>query len=289
MISRTKRALLVALALFFSCISVYSDPATHDEKPLRILFVGNSYIYYNNLPEILAKLGEAGHQKKVEYTMLAPGGWRLSDHWEHGQFKAALQSTKYDYVVLQDQSQLGDNTVVDGKPRITTDENFRPYALDMVKAIQQAGAIPVLYVTWAKKAVPEDQAALTNAYMKVAKETKSVVAPVGVAWAEIRTDAPEIELFVADGSHPSQAGSYLAACVFYATIFGRSPEGLPAQVIGTPMNLTTEKPDTGKTAVLINLKPQVARKLQESAWQTSVKVRLNGGYLMAPVAQAPVR
>ncbi|HEX6880418.1 MAG TPA: hypothetical protein VF135_08650, partial [Terriglobales bacterium] len=62
MIWRTPRALLVALTLLSNCISAYSQPAVHDEKPLRILFVGNSYIFYNNLPEVFAKLGEAGHQ-----------------------------------------------------------------------------------------------------------------------------------------------------------------------------------------------------------------------------------
>jgi hypothetical protein len=51
------------------------------------------------------------------------------------------------------------------------------------------------------------------------------VAPVGYAWSTVRTEDPRMDLWQADGSHPSEAGTYLAACVFYAAIFGQSPEG----------------------------------------------------------------
>jgi hypothetical protein len=263
--------------LLLICIAACSQAPT--AKPIRVLFIGNSYTYFNNLPEVFAKLVDASHLKKVEYAMQAPGGWRLKDHWDHAQARQAIQSQKWDYVVLQDQSQLGDNHVIAGKPRITTDEEFHPAAVEMAKAIGDAGAIPVFYLTWAKKAVPEDQAMLDNAYFRAAKETKSVVAPVGVAWADVRSKDPSIELYIEDGSHPSAAGTYLAACVLYATIIGRSPVGLPSKIIGTPVNLDTALPISGKTAVLIDLKPQQARILQQAAWDASLKLRRNGNYL----------
>ncbi len=262
--------------LLLLCASTFAQTPS---KPVRVLFIGNSYTYFNNLPEVFAKLVDASHLKKVEYAMQAPGGWRLQDHLDHGNALKAIQSQKWDYVVLQDQSQIGDNHVIDGKPRITTDEVFYPSAINLVKAIQATGAIPVFYLTWAKKAVPEDQAMLDNAYFRVAKETKSVVAPVGVAWAEVRTKAPSIELYIEDGSHPSPAGTYLAACVFYATIIGRSPVGLPSKITGTPVNLDTTLPVAGKTALLIDLKPEQARILQQAAWNASLKLRRNGNYL----------
>jgi hypothetical protein len=184
------RRLRLAPLFLLLCISGYSQAP--QPKPLRVLFIGNSYTYFNNLPEVLAKLAEAGHQKKVEFVMEAPGGWRLQDHWDRGEARKAIKGQRWDYVVLQDQSQLGDNHVINGKPRITTDENFHSAAVEMAKAIRDTGAIPVFYLTWAKKAVPEDQAMLNNAYFRAAKETKSIVAPVGVAWADVRSKDPSL-------------------------------------------------------------------------------------------------
>jgi hypothetical protein len=271
------RRLRLAPLFLLLYVSAYSQAP--QPKPLRVLFIGNSYTYFNNLPEVLAKLAEAGHQKKVESVMQTPGGWRLQDHWDRGEARKAIQGQKWDYVVLQDQSQLGDNHVISGKPRITTDETFHSAAVEMAKAIRDTGAIPVFYLTWAKKAVPEDQAMLNNAYFRAAKETKSIVAPVGVAWADVRSKDPSLELYIEDGSHPTPAGTYLAACVFYATLFGRSPEGLASKIMGTPVNLDTELPVSGKTAVLVDLKAEQARVLQQAAWQASLKLRRNGGFL----------
>jgi hypothetical protein len=275
------RRLRLAPFLLLFCIVASAQSTTS----VRVLFIGNSYTYFNNLPEVFAKLGDAGHQKKVAFVMQAPGGWRLKDHWDRGEARKALSGQKWDYVVLQDQSQLGDDHVIDGKPRITTDENFHPTAVEIAKAIRDAGAIPVFYLTWAKKAVPEDQAMLDNAYFRAAKETKSIVAPGGIAWAEVRSKHPSVELYIADGSHPTAAGTYLAACVFYATIFGRSPVGLPSKIVGAPVNLDTERVESGKSAVLVDIKPEQARILQQAAWQASLRLRRNGGFL--PQEQVP--
>ena len=64
----------------------------------RVLFVGNSYTYFNNMPEMLAKLVEAGHAGRLESKVVAPGGWMLKDHWERGSLNA-LHDAKWDYVL----------------------------------------------------------------------------------------------------------------------------------------------------------------------------------------------
>ncbi len=284
---KIRRSIVAIFINVLLAVSALAQVAPPSEKPLRVLFIGNSYTYFNNLPEMFAKLAQAGLQKPVIYEMQAPGGVRLKDHWDRAETRKALEEQKWDYVVLQDQSLLGTNYYYEGKPRIPSDELFHTYALQFVKAIREAGAIPVFYLTWARKVVPEDQAALTSAYMRAAKETKSIVAPVGIAWADVESKYPAINLFYQDGSHPSSAGTYLNACVFYATLFGRSPAGLPSQISGPPMNLETAKPDAGKTAILVNLPAEQARKLQEAAWRASVALRKNGGYLPSTAISPP--
>ncbi len=277
----------VVFALLFVYGGVYAREETAQSQPVRVLFIGNSYTYFNNLPEILAKLGDAGRQVKVETRMIAPGGWRLKDHLEKGEAPVALQEGTWDYVVLQEQSTLGYNLFVEGKPRVSSTAIFEPSALKWAAEIRKAGAKPVFFLTWARKASPEDQAALDHAYMHVARASGSLVAPVGIAWEQVRRDHPEIELYSGDGSHPSPAGTYLAACVFYAAVFRKSPVGLPERIVGAPVNLNTALVESERKEVLVDLSGPQARSLQAAAWNAWQKIDGNGGYLEVPAAPAP--
>jgi hypothetical protein len=278
---------LLAVLLFCTLSLSAQEPGAYEKDALRVLFIGNSYTYFNNLPEMFSKLAEAGHQKKIIYAMQAPGGFRLKDHWTRTETRTAMSTGKWDYIVLQDQSTLGTNYYFEGKQLIPSDDLFHPYAVDFAKAIKDGGAIPVFFLTWARRKLPEDQSALNSAYMRATRETKSIVAPAGIAWAEIEKDDPSINLFYKDGSHPSPAGTYLNACVFYATIFGRSPLGLPSRISGTPVNLDTEKAQPGATAVLVDLSSAEARKLQQAAWDASVYIRLHGPSIPARLPPVP--
>jgi hypothetical protein len=254
---------------------------------IRVLFIGNSYTYFNNLPEIFAKLAEAGHQSRVEIRMEAPGGWRLKDHWEKGAALKALHEERWNYVVLQEQSTLGINYFLEGRPRISSDAFFRPYAKKWAAEIRKAGAIPVFYLTWARKATPEDQGALNYFYIHAARENGALVAPVGIAWAQVRQEQPAIELFFPDGSHPSPTGSYLAACTVYATLFHQNPAGLPGKINGVPVNLNTAKAEPERTAVLADLPMDRAQTVQNAAWAAWQKLEENGGRLIVSPVPVP--
>src|SRR5437868_10846987 len=94
-------------------------------------------------------------------------------------------------------------------------------------AVKKTGARTVLYEARAWKNRPEMQAGLDQAYGGIAKEIAALVAPAGLAWERALRVKPDLSLHIADLSHPTPAGSYLNACVFYQTLFGKSPEGLP--------------------------------------------------------------
>lgn len=255
-----------------------AQKAESDASVIHVLFLGNSYTYFNDLPAIFTELAKAGNQQKVDAMMVAPGGVRLKDHWDKAEAHAALNLKKWNYVVLQDQSTLGIGYYLDGNPRVTTDEIFLPYAKKWAAEIIQHGARPVFYLTWTRKATPDDQVTLNYAYIRAAKETGAVVAPVGLAWQQIRQQNPSIELYYKDGAHPSQAGSYLAACVMYATIFHHSPADLPSHITGIPVNLDTEKLEPDKTAVLVDLPSSEAQVLQAAAWEARESLQQDGGY-----------
>jgi len=272
----TRPTLFVAIAL---CIATTGAAKPQQSDTTRVLFIGNSYTYFNNLPEVFARLAETGHHGRVETRMVAPGGWRLKDHWEKGSARQLLDAEKWDFVVLQDQSSLGMDYWVEGKDHVNSDAVFRPYAEKWAAAVHAKGAMPVFFLTWAGKNAPEDQPALNYAYGRAAEDTRSMLAPVGVAWDAIRHDQPQIGLFYeGHGSHPSAAGSYLAACVLYAAVFRQTPIGLPSKITGTPVNLDTEKPETDKSATLVDLTAKDAESLQTEAWNTWRRIASNGGY-----------
>src|SRR5262249_15155204 len=105
------------------------------------------------------------------------------------------------------------------------------------QVIRQAGSKPVLYETFARREgdpdnVPGDsytsmQYRITEAYRQIANELHAELVPVGSAWQRALRERPNLRLWAGDGLHPSIAGSYLAACTFYAHFYQRSPLGNP--------------------------------------------------------------
>lgn len=284
--SRALRCLLTIL-LTAGVISASQTDASRapSRRPLRVLFIGNSYTYFNNLPRVLEQLAlSAG--TPMETRMVVEGGATLQDHWEKGDALKAVRESPWDYVILQDQSTLG-AYIVNGHSQVADPDYFHRFARLFDQEIKKSGAKTVFYLTWASKDAPaREQAALNYAYMAIARELKGSVAPVGVVWQEVRREDPRLELYVEDKSHPRGAGSYLAACVLYAAIYGKSPVGLPSQVNGNPVD-DDGNVDTKKRVTLVSLSPSDAKLIQRAAWETRRKMRASGGYLSAPKPPPP--
>jgi hypothetical protein len=186
--------------------------------PLRILFIGNSFTNRNDLPALLAGLAAAAEPPgAVEAERVLAIGASLRQHWNAGTAARLIEERRWDWVVLQEQSTLPI------KNPVRYHENVRLF----IELIRESGARAALYLTWARRHAPETQAQLTDAALRIARETGAAVIPAGIAWQRVLESGAPVELHDADGSHPSLAGSYLAACAFYAVLFGRSPEALP--------------------------------------------------------------
>jgi hypothetical protein len=180
-----------------------------------VLFIGNSFTARNDLPGLIAQLAAAAGTA-MSHRLVSAGGASLRMHWNKAEAVKAIPEGGYDYVVLQEQSTLPI------KNALRFHENVRLFDPE----IKAAGSKAALYMTWARRHAPESQQALTDAYQSIGRETGATVVPVGEAWRQFlaRHDAPV--LHDKDGSHPTVAGSYLAACVFFAVLLGRSPVGV---------------------------------------------------------------
>jgi hypothetical protein len=228
----------LSLAVFIVVVITAAAPVGDEPKPVRVLFIGNSYTYVNDLPKLLAELARAGKQRPLEHDRETPGGCSLEKHWKDEKAVKKIVGGKWDYVVLQEQSL---------RPLTNRDLMFE-YAAKLDAEIKKQGASTLLYQTWARQDAPEKQEELSKAYLDLGKELKARVSPVGAAWERALKEDPRLMLHVADKSHPSKAGTFLAACVFYAVLYGKSPEGLPGDAAG--------------------LGADEAKKLQVIAWKT---------------------
>jgi hypothetical protein len=135
--------------------------------------------------------------------------------------------------------------------------------------IREASSTPVLLMTWARRRYPEEQEPLTDAYRSIGRELGVTVAPAGLAWKNVHRRWPDLDLFLRDGAHPNGAGTYLTACVLYATVTGANPRGAASTITGHPYSGREGVVDPTSTVALASLTPQVARRLQDVAWAIS--------------------
>jgi hypothetical protein len=201
-------------------VALPQDGRAKDE--VNVLFIGNSYTYFHDMPKMVAELAKAGKQRPLHFERETPGGVSFEKHWKDGKALTKIQARKWDFVVLQEQSQA---------PLTKRDSMFE-YAKKLDAEIKKQGGKSILYMTWATQNKPDNQATITKAYIDLGKDLKALVAPVGNAWAEAMKADMKLVLHENDKSHPNTTGSYLAACVIYATVYNKSPEGLPGSIGG---------------------------------------------------------
>jgi hypothetical protein len=259
---------------------------------LRVLFIGNSYTYFNNLGDVVA--GVAAVDKSgplIAPTLVTRGSASLKWHLENGAARRQLQAEGWDFVVLQEQGFLGAGRPEPGQAAAVADPSeFYASVREWVRLIRGVKATPILYMTWAVRERAPEMAAFTrkvaDAYLTIGRELDVKVAPVGLAWAESRRRLRTLDLHIYDNSHPTPAGSYLAACVLWATLTGRSPVGAPAVIFGHPTveaDTPTSVPapagpydtfvDKTKTVPLVDLRDATAAELQKIAWDTVAALR----------------
>lgn len=176
----------------------------------KLLFIGNSHTYVNALPHLVAELFRIYENEEVMPVMLTQGGVTLRWHSDQDQTAFNIRYGKYDYVVMQQATHPFDGA-----------ECLLRGAQMLLPLIRQSGAEPVMYMTWAAKARPEDQKELTDAFTMVAEKENTLLAPAGVIWEKMRNAYPEAPLFAADGAHAGMLGSYLAAVSIFMAMTGK--------------------------------------------------------------------
>jgi hypothetical protein len=201
----------------------------------RVLFIGNSYTAVNNLPQLTAdcalSIGFAGFP--MEIASSTPGGTTFQMHTTNATTQSLINQENWDYVVLQEQSQLP------SFPDAQVAAECFPYAAQLNNQILSVDSCTetVFYMTWGRQngdagncaswppvCTYEGMDSLLNLrYRQMAIANNAILSPVGALWNYVRNTYPEINLYSADGSHPSLEGSYAAACSMIAVMLRTDP------------------------------------------------------------------
>jgi hypothetical protein len=247
------KKLLFALLVVLPCVGVANaaDPGGPATEPggqaaapaeiTSILFIGNSFVFVNDLPGMLTGIA-AAFGTKIETGSAVPGGYTFQQHAADAGTRKKIAERRWTYVVLQEQSQRPD------WPERQLEDMVYPPAKTLVALARTNKSKPVFYETWGLKNgdgfnckyIPETctyegmQRRITGTYRELARSNSALLVPVGEAWARVRAEHLEIELYQSDSKHPSREGTYLAACVFYSKLFhrgvlGADAQGLPAK------------------------------------------------------------
>lgn len=220
------------LLCFFSLIFAVLPASTATAVQYRVLFLGNSYTQVNDLPAMINSLAvSTGDQ--VVYSTNMPGGYTFQQHSADPASLGLIMQGNWDYVVLQEQSQ---------RPSFPDEQvaaEVYPYArtLDSLVKAYNPCVRTVFYMTWGRKnGDPQNcpffsplctyrgmDSLLQLRYTIMAEDNNAVISPVAKVWRSLRTEQPSLELYNADESHPSVAGTYAAACSFYSILFRKDP------------------------------------------------------------------
>jgi hypothetical protein len=217
---------LFTILLFLNSLSLFA------QQTVRACFLGNSYTYVNNLPQAIADVALSTGDTLI-FDGNTPGGYTLQLHSVDQTSLNKIMIGGWDYVVLQEQSQLPSFPI----GQVMTDVfPYATYLDSIINAYNPCGET-MFYMTWGRKNGDSTNcqfypplctyngmdSLLRLRYTMMADSNQAVLSPVGAVWHYIRQQFPLIELYQSDESHPSVAGTYAAACCFYTVMFRKDP------------------------------------------------------------------
>ena len=192
-------------------------------NPVRLLFIGNSLTYANDLPAMVCTLARSAGRQAICESVAKPD-YGLEEHWNDGEARRAV-ARGWDVVVLQQ----GPSSLPESRRLLIS------YTRRFDAEIKKAGARTALYMVWPSRVRRGDFPGVSQSYAAAAKDVKGLLLPVGDAWRAAWATKVGLELYGPDGFHPSPMGTYLAALVIYEQIFAAPPPAVPVPAAAQPV------------------------------------------------------
>lgn len=214
---------------------------SQEKQPEKVLFVGNSFTYFWNMPQMVEAMAEE-EGVDLQTSQSTVGGSNLMQHWKEEKdtkTRKILEEEKFDYVVLQDHSMS----------TIEAPERFKESATNLIELVNEKQATTLLSMTWAYDSNPLMQKTISTAYIELGQETGVKVVPVGTIFMKAQEARPDLNMYF-DDKHPSYIGSYLIALIYYKYFTGNSVKDIPNRLKtkdsdGDQLYLNFILPETG--------------------------------------------
>ena len=207
----------------------------------RVLFIGNSHTYVNDVPGILQALADSAAGERIAVMSVANANYALIDHWNDGMAARQIDKGQWKYVVMQQ----------GWTPAGVCRDTLRLAARRFSDRILAVGAQPALYQIWPPASRPTQYLGTVESYRLASEDVNGLLIPAAEVWREAQQRDPTLSLY-ADDIHASIAGSYLTALVMYVRILRTSPVGLPSALVT-------------RSGVGVSLAPALATALQQVA------------------------
>ena len=267
------RFAFILFLLFPLGLNAFSEENSAKRNDIKILFIGNSHLYFNSTPELVKAMAEKKFPKqKIITKLISDGGMTLEQHYKNDDALEAIRSERWDYVVLQEQGNLGSGVFIDNKKYFGGPELFFEYSRKFNKEINKIGAKTLFLMTWSADGEPENQKYLTYAYAAIAKELKTEVIPAGLIWQSMKAQS-DMNLYAEDGYHPSIYGSYLVASTIFATIFNSNPIGITGNLKGYSLDNQGNK--SFLKTKLSSLSPEESNSIHSVVWEFTKSLKKN--------------
>jgi len=239
--------------LFLAILFLFSTLVPQDKNKENILFIGNSFTFYWNLPLVVEEMAnERNYDFDINQSTASSSS--LMDHWyENGELKSKtlIETGRFDRVVLQDHSL---------NPLQNLSESHI-YFTDFIELIKAKNGKPYIYTTWMYNGISKNNYdvvdPIRHALQPVADKTGAIMVPIDIAFRVFQQKHPNIPIFMSDNKHPSPVGIYLAACIYFKIFTGESPLGLSRRY--------ERKDENGKKIFLGMVEKSSAKICQEIA------------------------
>ena len=223
----------LALFILVSCSSSASEISSDDTDLLpyqiineKILFIGNSFTFYWNLPSQVEKMSiERGLNWDIKHFTVPSATLKI--HWNNPDLKSILESETFDHVIIQEHS-----------TNILTGEQGNPkFYFDQIASLIPDSTQIHFFSTWMYPSMEQlntnnEEYPIEESIKQIIEGTTTKIIPVGRAYKLFNDKHPQFNLLMEDEKHPNPNGSYLASCIIFSHLSAESSLNLSKRYKG---------------------------------------------------------
>jgi hypothetical protein len=192
----------------------------------KILFIGNSFTFYWNLPSQIEKMSiERGLNWNVTHFTVPSATLKI--HWNNPDLISLLENEDFDHIIVQEHS-TNILTNADGNSK---------FYFGQIRSIIPVSTQIHFFSTWMYPSMEQfnidnEEYPIEESIKEIIEGTTTKLIPVGRAFKLFQEKHPQFSLLMEDEKHPNSNGSYLASCIIFSHLSEESSVNLSKRYKG---------------------------------------------------------